>query len=202
MVRETGVQSQVESYQELLKIVLDTSLLNYFLYYRLIGLVGRVFANGSGDWGSIPGRVIAKTFKKWYLIPPCLTPSNIRYVSRVKWSNPWKGVSSSPTHRCSSYWKGSLRVALDHSCQLYFFTIWIQIFQYIWNTTNFVLGFWMREEDCYKIERLGMEMTPQHNAKHPLKRWPLVEIYYHLKAFTCDFTYLFIKKVENQNNLN
>ena len=31
--------------------------------YRLIGLVGRVFANGSGDLGSIPGRVIPKTLK-------------------------------------------------------------------------------------------------------------------------------------------
>ena len=30
--------------------------------------------------------------KKWYLIPPCLTLSNIKYVSRVKWSNPRKGV--------------------------------------------------------------------------------------------------------------
>ena len=30
---------------------------------RLIGLVGRVFANGPGDLGSIPGRVIPKTFK-------------------------------------------------------------------------------------------------------------------------------------------
>ena len=30
-------------------------------YY--IGLVGRVFANGSGDLGSTPGRLIPKTFK-------------------------------------------------------------------------------------------------------------------------------------------
>ena len=28
-----------------------------------IGLVGRVFANDFGDWGSIPVRVIPKTFK-------------------------------------------------------------------------------------------------------------------------------------------
>ena len=33
------------------------------------------------------------------------------YVSRVKWSNPGKGVAPSPTLRCSSYWKGSLLVA-------------------------------------------------------------------------------------------
>ena len=31
--------------------------------YALIGLVGRVFANGLGDLGSIPGRVIPKTLK-------------------------------------------------------------------------------------------------------------------------------------------
>ena len=30
---------------------------------RLIGLVGRVFANGPGDLGSIPGPVIPKTLK-------------------------------------------------------------------------------------------------------------------------------------------
>ena len=29
----------------------------------LIGLVGRVFTNGPGDLGSIPGRIIPKTFK-------------------------------------------------------------------------------------------------------------------------------------------
>ena len=31
---------------------------------QLIGLVGRVFANGPGDMGSISGRVIPKTLKK------------------------------------------------------------------------------------------------------------------------------------------
>ena len=61
--------------------------------YWLIGLVGRVFANGPGDLGSIPGRVI----------PPYLTLSNIRYISRVKWSNPGKVVVPSPTPWCSSY---------------------------------------------------------------------------------------------------
>ena len=30
---------------------------------RLIGLVGRVFANGPVDLGSIPGRIIPKTLK-------------------------------------------------------------------------------------------------------------------------------------------
>ena len=53
--------------------------------------------------------------KKWYLIPSCLT---LRYVSRVKWSNPGKGLAPSPTLQSSSYWKGSLRVAIDYSRQL------------------------------------------------------------------------------------
>ena len=34
-----------------------------FHMYRLISLVGRVFANGPGDLGSIPGRIIPKTLK-------------------------------------------------------------------------------------------------------------------------------------------
>ena len=49
-----------------------------------------------------------------------LTLSNIRYVSRIKWSNPGKGVVLSPTSQSSIYWKGSLLVALDYSRQLYF----------------------------------------------------------------------------------
>ena len=36
---------------------------NENIVYRLIGPVGRVFANGPGDWHSIPGRVIPKTKK-------------------------------------------------------------------------------------------------------------------------------------------
>ena len=35
--------------------------------------------------------------KKWYLMPPCLILSIIRYGSRVKWRNPGKGVAPSDT---------------------------------------------------------------------------------------------------------
>ena len=38
-----------------------------------------------------------KDFKKWYLMPPCLTLSIIRYGSRAKWSNPEEGVAPSST---------------------------------------------------------------------------------------------------------
>ena len=90
--------------------------------------------------------------KKWYLIPPCLTLSIIRYVSRVKWSHPGKGVAPSPTPRCSSYWKESLQVALDYSRQLYLvFTLehlfvsmqlWFQVF--LSNTNNLPNIIWFK----------------------------------------------------------
>ena len=81
-------------------------------------LSSRVFDCGPGDRGSISGWVI---LKKWYLIPPCLTLSIIRFVSRVKWSNTGKGVASSSTPRCSSYWKGSFRLALDYGRKIHFY---------------------------------------------------------------------------------
>ena len=64
-----------------------------------------------------------KLFKKWYLIPPYLTLSIIRYISRVKWSNPGKGVAPSPTPWYNSYWKGSLWVTLDYSREFYFMIV-------------------------------------------------------------------------------
>ena len=74
--------------------------MNIYIHNRRIGLSGRVFAEGPEDLGSITGRVIPK---KWYLIPPCLRLSIIRYVSRVKWINPGNGVAPYPTPQCSSY---------------------------------------------------------------------------------------------------
>ena len=106
------------------------SMLFNWMEINFIGLVGRVFNNGLGDRDSILGCVIPKTLKR-VLIPTCLTLSNIRYVSRVKWSNPGKGVAPSPTPRCSSYWKGSLQVALDYGHQLYF-TMWLIVVIYIY----------------------------------------------------------------------
>ena len=61
--------------------------------------------------------------KKRYLIPPCLTLNIIMHISRVKGNNLRKGVVPSPTLRWSSYWKGSSRVSLDYSHQLYLLLI-------------------------------------------------------------------------------
>ena len=62
--------------------------------------MSRVFANGPGDMGSILGRVIQKTQK---IVLDTSLLNTIRYVSRLKWSNPGKGVAPSPTPWCSSY---------------------------------------------------------------------------------------------------
>ena len=67
----------------------------YIYIYIYTGLVGRVFTHSLRDCGLIPGRVKRK-LKKRYIIPPCITLSFIRYVSRVKWSNPGNGVAPSP----------------------------------------------------------------------------------------------------------
>ena len=55
--------------------MIESIFLGFLVCYKtldtmLIGLVGRVFATGLGDLGSIPGRIILKTLKNsiWYLL--------------------------------------------------------------------------------------------------------------------------------------
>ena len=83
-----------------------------------IGLGVRVFANGPGDLGSIPGRVIPKTQK---MVLDASLFSTRHYKVRIKGKvvQSRKGVAPSPTHWCSSYRKGSLRVTLDYGRQLF-----------------------------------------------------------------------------------
>ena len=108
--------------------LIDTKQLKIQVSIFNIVICIQLFACGLGDLGSILRRVIPKTLK-WYLIPLCLTLSNIRYVSRVKRSNHGKGVAPSPTPWCSSYWKGSLLVTLDWGRQLFFYMIWTILIQ-------------------------------------------------------------------------
>ena len=115
MVRETWVQSQIASYQRLLK---------------------------------------------WYVIPLCLTLSNIRYVSSVKWSNTGKWVALSPTPLCSSYWKGSLLVTLDYRRQLYFFTINYDnefTLWYLWVNKN-ILGKYYSFKKQFLKQIIGIQL--------------------------------------------
>ena len=63
------------------------------LLYRLIGLVGRMLANGSGDLGSIPGRVIPKTLKM-ALDTSLLNTQHykVRIKGKVEQSKEWSSV--------------------------------------------------------------------------------------------------------------
>ena len=132
--------------------------------------MGRVFANGPGDQGSMPGWVILKT-QKWYIMPPCLTFSIIRYESRVKWSNRVKGVVLSPTPRCSSYWKGSLQVAFDYGRQLYFNFIYIYVYIYIYiyiliyNLPAFTVTKKKKKKPCQNSEITNLESLPGEKRK-------------------------------------
>ena len=69
-----------------------------FWCFYFIGLMSRVFANGPGDRGSIPGRVLPKT-QKMVLDAAFLNTQ----LYKVKWSNPGNGVVPSLIPRCSSY---------------------------------------------------------------------------------------------------
>ena len=62
-----------------------------------------VFAYGSGDWGSILGRVIPKTQKM--VLDAALLNAMINYNVRIKGKvgQSREGVAPSPTPWCSSY---------------------------------------------------------------------------------------------------
>ena len=100
-----------------------------------------MFTNGPGDRDSIPCGVLPKT-QKWYLMLPCLTLSIIRCISRVKWSNPQKGVAHSPKPRCSSYRKRD-----PSSCNLLrppTFTVYISIiYSFIFPFSRFFQVFFL-----------------------------------------------------------
>ena len=88
-------------------------LMGLRIYNRLIGLVGRVFANGLGDLGSIPDHVITKTLKM--VLDTSLLDTQ-QYKVRIK------GKVEQSRERSSAlpytYWKGSLLVALNYGRQL------------------------------------------------------------------------------------
>ena len=79
--------------------------------------MSRVLANGPGD----PDQSQVESYQ---MMLPYLTLSIIRLGSRVKWSNPGKGIAPFPTLRFCSYWKRSLRVTFDYGRQqLYYIAV-------------------------------------------------------------------------------
>ena len=78
----------------------------------------RVFANGSGDRGSIPGRVIPKT-QKMVLDVSLLKTQHYKVRIKSKVGQSRERSSAPTTPWCSSYRKGSPRVTFDFGRQLY-----------------------------------------------------------------------------------
>ena len=72
-------------------------------------LTGRVFANGPGDLGSIPGHVIPKIFK---MVLDTSLLNTQHYKVHIK-------GKVEQSRESSSYWKERLLVALDYGRQLY-----------------------------------------------------------------------------------
>ena len=74
----------------------------HVIQLRLIGPVGRVFANGPGDLGSIPGRVIPKTLK---MVLDTSLLNTQQYKVHIKGKVEQSRVRSSalPTPQCSTY---------------------------------------------------------------------------------------------------
>ena len=102
-----------------LKIIIFIIIIIIIYYIPDIGLAVRVFANGPGDLGSVPGRVIPKT-QKMVLDASLLNTQHYKVRIKGKVEQSREGVAPSPTPWCSSYRKGSLRVTLDYGRQLYF----------------------------------------------------------------------------------
>ena len=97
--------------------------------------MGRVFANGPGDLGSIPGRVIPKTLKM--VLDTSLLNTHqykVRIEGKVQQSR--ERSSATPTPRCSSYWKGSLLVALDYGRRFTIIIIFFHINVSWWSSTG------------------------------------------------------------------
>ena len=109
---------------------------------EFIGLEGSVH-QWSRTPGSNPRLCHTKDFKNgtWYLKTPWLTLSNIRYISRIKWSNQGKGVALS--HHLSivgiekgAFWSRSTTVAN-------FFTYIINHEMYSGSATTLSVGLWI-----------------------------------------------------------
>ena len=107
-----------------------TGCLLYYAYLHMYIYVHLVFANGPGDLGSIPGRVIPKT-QKMVLDASLLNTQHYKVRIKGKVEQSREGVAPSPTPWCSSYRKGNLRVTLDYGRQLYFTYLYIYIYIYI-----------------------------------------------------------------------
>ena len=109
LTKETRPFGWYPSFENFLQLLSFKVVLSYEMW---VDLAVRVFANGPGDLGSIPGRVIPKT-QKMVLDASLLNTQHYKVRIKGKVEQSREGVAPSPTHWCSSYRKGSLRVTLN-----------------------------------------------------------------------------------------
>ena len=74
--------------------------------------MSKMFANGPGDWESVPGRVIPKT-QKMVLDSALFNTQHYKVRIKGKVEQPRERNSALSYISVSSYWKGSLHVTLD-----------------------------------------------------------------------------------------
>ena len=67
-----------EEWRERVRDIRATSATLWWWWFSLVPDIGIMVRVARETWVSIPGRVIPKTQKKWYLMLPCLTLSIIR----------------------------------------------------------------------------------------------------------------------------
>ena len=106
--------------------------------------VNEVFNNGPGDRDIIPDRVIPKT-QKMVFDSTLLNTQNFKVRIKGKWSYLGRRVVLFPTRRCSSYSKGSLRIAPDNGHPIYIYipnydllSVWVSGVEL--RTTNVTYG--------------------------------------------------------------
>ena len=107
-----GGRKRLAFYKKLVKVYLFLSD-SVCVCVCVCGIMVKVFTNGLGDQGSIPGRVIPKT-QKMVLDVSLFNTQHYEVQIKGKWSNWGKGVAPSLTTWCSSYWKGSLLITLNY----------------------------------------------------------------------------------------
>ena len=81
--------------------------------------MNRVFSNGPGDWGSIPGRVIPKT-QKMVLDAALLNIQHykVRIKGKVEQSREWSSALGSPSTKGANLLIQTFREGLLISCSI------------------------------------------------------------------------------------
>ena len=157
--------------------------------YWAIGLLGRVFNNGPEYRSSIPGWVIPKT-QKWYFMPLCLALSTIRYVSKVKWNNPRKELAPSLHLGVVANEKGTFKSPIDFFL-LYSYQIHI-IFEQIhltniWTVTGDLRSNGNEGVGAYFPELRSWDLTTGCSLISSPGFSSLKSIYFSHKFFVIDF---------------